>query len=182
MTDKLFGTCWACGHELELVQNIGVQRPARLPFIAKHKLITKAIENEGDSLGLGSAVLHCPNCTSERIYNQIFCPECAKRGIQTPCKLVKHTSIVDKKTYITIQCENYASFNDKEHGLVSKYKCNFALNILKGDGRTIAEEWKLINGMYGLLTDWEGSLKRLIWYYDCIERNSTIADYYRQML
>lgn len=181
--NKLFGKCWACGEDLELVQNIGTQRPARISFITKYNLNPRHIEDEGDSIGLGSAMLHCPNCQSERVFNQIFCPECARYGIQTPCKLTKHNSIVNGKTYINIQCENYLSNSDMNKGFVSDVrKCKFAINVLKGDGRTVAEEWKVINGMYGIISDWIGSIKRLIWYYTVINRNDKIKEFYEKML
>lgn len=181
--NKLFGKCWACGSDLELIRNTGVQRPSRVKFIPKYKLITEDIEFLGDSLALGSAMLHCPKCESARVFNQIFCPECARRGIQTPCKLTQHDSIVDGKTYINIQCENYASNSDIEKGDVSAVRpCKFALNVFKGDGRTIADEWTIVGGMYGIISDWVGSLKRLIWYYTFVNNNPKIADYYTQML
>ena len=183
MNSKLFGRCWACGEDLELIQNIGVQRPAKIKWIPKHKLITSAIEDVGDSLGLGSAILHCPKCQSQRVYNQIFCPECARKGIQTPCKLTQHNSKVDGKTYINIQCENYASSTDEEHNDISTVRpCKFAINVFKGDGRTIADEWVVIGGMYGITADWVGSLKRLVWYYNTVVHNTKIAEYYKRML
>ena len=176
-----FGRCFCCDSELELVNNVAdpdksTQRG--LQNFKKVRLINPVASSNGDATALGSAVLHCPNCTESR-YIQIFCPECLRKGYSVPLKLLYNPTCGGKKEQFILQCQRYISERDKMmeekrigHELDKDKVCDFCINILEEDGITPTDELVIVGGTSEMLKNWGRSKKRLLKLRDGIKQSN----------
>ena len=132
------------------------------------KLINPVAEYTGDCTSLGSAVLHCPNCSEGR-YTQILCPECLKKGYSVPLKLLYNPRCGGKKEQFILQCQRYVSVEDKlkqerkQGYLIPLSKiCDFCINILEEDGITPTDELQAVGGLSEMSKNWARSKRKLM--------------------
>lgn len=165
-----FGECYCCGGELSMVNNIAVTTSSLKGglgdgTVKRVRVVDYAREREGDKSTLSSAMLSCSHCVDGKYY-QLYCPECMKKGVLVPLKLICNEKAGAKRAQFCLKCEKYHSSRDRafiemEGGTV-RDNCDFCINILEKDGRTPTDEIRAMGGLQGMYSNWGNARKRVL--------------------
>lgn len=136
---KPFGVCYHCKSPYIIVANkedkntnTKVQE-SDVPLVS---IVEFSRFKNSDRTSIGSALLHCPNCKEEGIYQPIYCPECLSKGKgYVPMKLLRNA----KNGKVFLACSNYVSVEDSMNtGEIST--CNCTLTVFNSNSTTYADE------------------------------------------